>query len=192
MTTVLLFLGILGFLVIVHELGHFTVAKLRGVQVLEFGLGYPPRVFGFKYGDTTYTLNLLPLGGFVRMLGEDTAPDPNDPRAFTNKGPFTRLAILVAGAAMNAIVPVFLLTIVLMLPQDVTVTDVVVTNVVPNAPAERAGVQPGDVVRVVDGRQIDNSTVLQQAIQLRLGAESTWEVEQAGVLRQVRLVPRVA
>jgi regulator of sigma E protease len=191
MTTILIFLGVLGFLVIVHELGHLTVAKLRGVQVLEFGLGYPPRLFGFRYRDTDYTLNLLPLGGFVRMLGEDNAEDPDDPRAFVNKGPFTRLAILAAGATMNAILPVFLLTIALLIPQDIVVTDVVVTKVAPNAPAEQAGIQPGDVIREVDGRKIDNSTVLQQAIQVRLGAESTWLVERDTAQRQVRLVPQI-
>ncbi len=191
MTTILIFVAVLGFLVIVHELGHFTVAKLRGVQVLEFGLGIPPRLFGFKYGDTTYTVNLLPLGGFVRMLGEDEAEDPNDPRAFMNKGPFTRLAILAAGATMNAILPIFLLTVVLLIPQDVVVTDVVVTSVVPNTPAEQAGIQPGDVIRVVDGREIDNSTVLQQAIQVRLGAESSWELDRNGAPTMVTLVPRV-
>ena len=192
MTTVLIFLGILGFLVTAHELGHFTVAKLRGVRVLEFGLGLPPRVFGFTRGDTTYTLNLLPIGGFVRMQGEEDTDDPDDPRAFVNKGPFTRLAILAAGAGVNAVLPIFLLTIVLMLPQDVTVADVVVTQVVADGPAPDAGVRAGDIIRRVDGRDIDSSPVLQQAIHLRLGADSTWVVERQGALTQLTLEPRVA
>lgn len=192
MSTVLIFLGILGFLVVAHELGHFTVAKLRGVKVLEFGVGYPPRLLSFTRGDTTYTLNALPLGGFVRMQGEDDTDDPTDQRSFVNKGPFTRLAILVAGAGVNAVLPVFLLTIVLMLPQDVTVADVVVTEVVAGGPAAGAGVQPGDVIRTVDGRDIDSSPVLQQAIHLRLGASSTWVIERQGGLSQVTLEPRVA
>ena len=192
MTSVLIFIAILGFLVTAHELGHFTVAKLRGVRVLEFGLGLPPRVFGFTRGDTTYTLNLLPIGGFVRMQGEEESDDPNDPRAFVNKGPFTRLAILAAGAGVNAILPIFLLTIVLMLPQDVTVADVVVTEVVADGPAASAGVLPGDVIRRVDGRGIDSSPVLQKAIQLRLGADSTWVVERQGALTQLTLEPRIA
>ena len=70
--------GILVVLVVIHELGHFVTAKLFGVKVLEFGIGYPPRVFGIKRGETEYTINLLPLGGFVRLLGEE---DPSDPRS---------------------------------------------------------------------------------------------------------------
>ena len=81
--TILLFLAVLGLLVIVHELGHFAAARLARVHVLEFGVGLPPRVFGFTRGGTTYSLNLLPLGGFVRMLGEE---DPTAPASFAGSG----------------------------------------------------------------------------------------------------------
>ena len=78
LVTVGAFGGILLFLVVMHELGHFTVAKLVGVRVLEFGVGLPPKAWGIKRGETEYTVNWLPLGGFVRMLGEE---DPDDPRS---------------------------------------------------------------------------------------------------------------
>ena len=153
--TVLLFLAVLGLLVIVHELGHFTAAKLARVQVLEFGVGLPPRVFGFTWGGTTYSLNLLPLGGFVRMLGEE---DPTAPASFAGKRAWQRLVILGAGSTMNAVLPVLLLTVVFMTPQPVLVTDVTVLSVAPGSPAERAGSEPGDLVRTADGKRIANSS----------------------------------
>ncbi len=184
MTTILIFIVVLGVLVVAHELGHFTVAKLSKVKVLEFGVGYPPRIFGFTRGDTTYSLNLLPLGGFVRMLGEE---DPDGPESFASKSAWRRLAVLGAGPAMNALLPVVLLTIVFMLPQPVRVTDAAVLEVAPGSPAEAAGVRAGDIVRTADGRQIDNSADLQTAIQLRLGADMTWVVERQGRLVELRI-----
>ncbi len=177
--TILLFLAVLGLLVIVHELGHFGAAKLARVQVLEFGVGLPPRVFGFTRGGTTYSLNLLPLGGFVRMLGEE---DPTAPASFAGKSAWQRLVILGAGSAMNAVLPVLLLTVVFMTPQPVPVTDVTVLNVEPDSPAEQAGVEAGDIVREADGRRIVNSSDLLIAINRRLGADTAWTVERRGRL----------
>ncbi len=182
--TILVFIVVLGVLVIAHELGHFTVAKLSKVKVLEFGVGYPPRIFGFTRGDTTYSLNLLPLGGFVRMLGEE---DPDGPESFASKSAWRRLAVLGAGSAMNALLPVVLLTIVFMLPQPVRVTDAAVLEVAPGSPAEAAGVLAGDIVRTADGRQIDNSADLQTAIHLRLGADMVWTVQRQGRLVELRI-----
>lgn len=182
--TILLFLAILGLLVVAHELGHFTVAKLARVRVLEFGIGMPPRVFGFTRGGTTYSLNLLPLGGFVRMLGEE---DPTAPESFAGKSAWQRLVILGAGSAMNAVLPVLLLTFVFMTPQPVLVTDVTVLNVAPGSPAERAGVQVGDLVRTADGKRIANSSDLFTAIHRRLGADTEWTVERRGRLVALRI-----
>ncbi len=182
--TILIFIVVLGVLVIAHELGHFTVAKLSKVKVLEFGVGYPPRIFGITRGDTTYSLNLLPLGGFVRMLGEE---DPDGPESFASKSAWRRLAVLGAGPAMNALLPVVLLTIVFILPQPIRVTDAAVLEVAPGSPAEAAGVLAGDIVRTADGRQIDNSADLQAAIQLRLGADMVWIVERQGRLVELRI-----
>ncbi len=177
MSGILSFVVVLLFLVVVHELGHFTVAKLAKVRVLEFGVGFPPRVFSRQWGDTTYSLNLLPLGGFVRMVGEE---DPTDPASLARRSAPVRLAVLVAGSAMNAILPLLLFTIVFMLPQDAIVTRVAVLDVASDSPAERAGVQPGDVITRADGRRLDNSFDLQAAVQRRLGADTTWTVERQG------------
>ncbi|MBM3940571.1 MAG: RIP metalloprotease RseP [SAR202 cluster bacterium] len=185
--TILVFAAVLGFLVIAHELGHFTVAKLAKVRVLEFGIGYPPKVLGFKRGETAYTINLLPLGGFVRMEGEDGPAE--SPRSFTSKPPLTRLAILAAGASINAILPVFLLTAFFMIPRDVVRTDVTIVNVSPDSPAAAAGLLPGDVVVEADGREVDNSADLLANIQRRMNADATWVVRRDGALTAVVVRP---
>lgn len=182
--TILLFIAVLGFLVTMHELGHFTVAKLAKVRVLEFGIGLPPRIFGFTRGGTLYSLNLLPIGGFVRMLGEE---DPSAPDSFAAKPAWQRLAILAAGPAMNAILPVILLAGVFMLPQSVPVTDVAVTSVAPGSPAAQAGVLPGDLARSADGRRVRTSADLVTAINVRLGADTRWIVERDGRLVELHI-----
>src|SRR5439155_3499007 len=94
----LAFALILGFMVLIHEIGHFVTAKRAGIRVEEFGIDFPPRLFGWRRGETEYSLNLLPLGGFVRMTGEE---DPTDPRSFARAPKRWRVLVLVAGAAMN-------------------------------------------------------------------------------------------
>jgi regulator of sigma E protease len=172
--TGVVFIGMLLFLVVFHELGHFTVAKLSGIKVLEFGVGIPPKAFGIKRGETEYTVNWLPLGGFVKMLGEE---DPDDPRSFAAQNAWKRLAVLIAGPGMNAILPIVLLTIALMIPHNVTVTDVVAVYVVPDSPADQAGVQVGDIIQVAQGHEVFNSTSVQAAIETRLGADIDWIIQ---------------
>ena len=188
MVTILAFIAVLGVVVLVHELGHFTAAKLAGVRVLEFGVGFPPRLLGIRRGETLYSINALPFGGFVRMPGED---DPTEPGSVAGRSPLVRLIILVAGSAMNGLLPVVLFTIFFLLPRGVPVTDVVILGVADGSPAAQANVLPGDVVREIDGREVNNSADLRTGVQLRLGAESSWLVERGGRLTEVRLVPRV-
>ena len=184
MNGILSFVVILLVLVIVHELGHFTVAKLAKVKVLEFGVGFPPRVFSRQWGDTTYSLNLFPIGGFVRMVGEE---DPTDPASLAGRSAAVRLAVMAAGSAMNALLPLLLFTVVFMLPQDAIVTRVAVLEVAPGSPAEGAGVAPGDVITHADGRRLDNSFELQAAVQRRLGADTTWTVDRGGRTIEIRI-----
>ena len=184
MDTVLIFIAIILVLVVAHELGHFTVAKLSGISVLEFGVGLPPRLFAFEFGGTVYSVNLLPIGGFVRMLGEE---DPTHPTSFASKGALTRLAVLAAGPAVNAVLPILLLTFALTVPHSVPATDIVVLDVIDGSPAAEAGVQPGDFIREADGRALDNSADLVGAVHRRLGADISWVVERAGALVELRL-----
>jgi regulator of sigma E protease len=148
--TVVLFFGILGILVLVHEVGHFIVARLFRVRVLEFGIGFPPRAKVIRdVGETVYTLNWLPIGGFVKLEGED-GDEPDDPRSFAAQPLWKKLVILVAGVAMN-IVLAFAIFAGIALTGDPAI-GVYVPYVDPGSPAETAGVRVGDVIERVDGR----------------------------------------
>ena len=114
MMTLILFIIILSALVLIHEFGHYYVAKKTGVRVEEFGIGIPPRLFGKKIGETIYSVNLLPFGGFVRLSGEDGVDEDHleeaisDPENFLSKTPLQRAGIVVAGIVMNALLAVVL------------------------------------------------------------------------------------
>lgn len=185
---VVAFILILGLLIFVHELGHFVAARLAGIKVVEFGMGFPPRLFSFKRGETIYSLNAVPLGGFCKLLGEE---DPGKPGSFASKGAAARFGVLVAGPLMNAVLPIVLLSIAFMVPRQVVVGDVVVEQVAPNSPAAEAGIVPGDTVVSVDGESIKNSGELIYAIHLNLGEKASLVLRGAdGSERTVTLVPR--
>jgi regulator of sigma E protease len=158
MTTALLVIAILVFLIVVHELGHFVAAKLFKVKVEEFGIGYPPRAFliGIIKG-TEYTLNWLPFGGFVRLFGEHG--ETNTKGSFAGAPKYAQAAILIAGVAMNALAAWFLFAGALSsgVPRQITSREEIehaqlfVNTVVPGSPADAAGIRLGDeVTRISD------------------------------------------
>ncbi len=284
--TILPFIGILLGLVVLHELGHFVAAKLAGVRVEEFGIGLPPRIGkGWQFGETLYSFNWLPIGGFVRLTGEEasglliTAVDPDsrmsknfvpgdrilqvngkrvvtpdqfverflgtlgeekrvlafdhtepdgrktswsltltyeedpdrsdnpprnykttpemrkqfindkgeaeiggltvgiDPRSLGAKSRLTRIGILSAGAAVNAILPLFLFALGALIPDNIAAGPAVVTTTVEGAPAHQAGIRAGDRVVEVDGQEIRNALDLQRVIQLNLGEDLLFTIE---------------
>jgi regulator of sigma E protease len=150
LVTVVLFFAILGALVVIHELGHFVVAKLFRIRVLEFGVGFPPRAKILRdRGETVYTLNWLPIGGFVKLEGED-GDSAADPRSFSAQGLPRQLIVLVAGVAMNVVLAAAIFTGIA-LAGDPAV-GVYVPYVDPGSPAEMSGVRVGDVIERVDGQ----------------------------------------
>ena len=294
LTYVLPFIGILLALVVLHELGHFFAAKLAKVRVEEFGLGLPPRIAGIPWRGTLYSINWLPIGGFVRLTGEESAgivieridpehrsakalkpgdrithvngrriydpaqfaelflisldtprteirysrteddgrashwtytlslredapprePDPDDAgraeflrealesddpshrdRVFDlletalgvrvgidrhslgSKSRLTRIGILAAGAGVNAVIPIILFTIGALIPDDVAAGPVIVTSVVENAPADRAGILPGDRIVAVNGRAVRNTNELLRETQTNLGEDAVFAIE---------------
>jgi len=144
------FVILIGPLMFIHELGHFVVAKMAGIRVEEFGLGFPPRaVRVFKRGETEYTLNWLPLGAFVRMTGEE---DPEDPRSFAAQPKRWRLAVLAAGPLMNLLGGFVILTVAyLFFATQPTEFRYRINQVMADSPAEQIGLQPGDVILAVNG-----------------------------------------
>ncbi len=161
--SILIFVAVLVALIVVHEFGHFVVAKLSGMRVDEFGIGYPPRAWGFKKGETEYTLNWLPFGGFVKIYGEDMeeklpgAVSSPDSRAFSSRPRILQALVLLAGIAMNLLFAYVLITATLLMgtpralaPEEVstaTNVSVMVAGVLPGSPAEKAGLKAGDSIQ---------------------------------------------
>lgn len=160
-TTVILFLIVLSILVFVHEFGHFLVAKKTGIKVEEFGFGLPPRIFSIKRGETIYSVNALPIGGFVKLLGEDeaeTVSESQKDRAFFAKSKKVRVAALLSGVLMNFALAVFCFSIVYSKLGIPEVTEKVkVVAVLPDSPAEKAGLKEDDVIVTAAGRQIKSN-----------------------------------
>lgn len=188
LTTIGAFVGIIVVLIIAHEFGHFIAAKSFRVRVHEFGLGFPPRVFSTRRGETVYSLNAIPLGGFTKMAGEE---DPKVPRSLASKRIGTRILVLSAGSIMNIILPLLLFSIAFMLPHNLVIGKVVVEEVALNSPAARAGIEPGDTLLSFNQKPVHNTGDLQRYIQLNLGKESTIVVQHSdSTTESVQLVPR--
>ena len=184
---IIIFLLVLTVLVVIHEAGHLAVAKAAGVKVLEFGVGFPPRLWGFRRGETLYSVNAIPFGGFVKMVGEE---DPSEPRSLAGMRPRTRLLIMAAGPFMNVVLAVVLLTFLAMVPQDVAVGQIVVQEVEHGSPAQAADIQPGDVIVEANGQALDNHSDLIYLVNLKLGTRMTWMVDRGGQRFPVQVIPR--
>jgi len=154
--TYVLFILLLVVLIIVHEFGHFSIAKLFNIRVDEFGIFFPPRIFAWKYGETDYSLNWLPIGGFVRIFGENYDEGASDPRSFIQKPRYIQALVLVAGITFNILFAWLILSVGYMvgLPTaadhqgfgTVTNARAMVVEVLPNSPAQKAGLMAGDTV----------------------------------------------
>src|SRR3990167_1767373 len=162
--TVLIFLIILAVLILVHEFGHFIAAKKNGVLVEEFGIGFPPRLFGIKRGETLYSINLLPIGGFVKVYGEEYHEadrkkgqfEKLKKRGFVYKRPWQRALIIVAGIVGNFILAWVLISYLLTQGVPQKTSKVTIQQVMPDSPAEKVGLMPKDEIKrvVVDDKTI--------------------------------------
>ncbi len=156
--TILVFIAILSLLVLIHEFGHFLVAKKSNIKVEEFGFGLPPRIWGKKIGETLYSVNLLPIGGFVKLFGEDAEQLADSQRSFANKPLLTRMSVVVAGVVSNFLLSILLLTIALTIGVYIWTSQVSITQVTSNSPAMQAGLTKGDIIYSIDGKNVTNST----------------------------------
>lgn len=156
MLTIILFFFVLSILVLIHEFGHFIAAKRAGVYVEEFGLGLPPRVFGVKYGETLYSLNLLPFGGFVKVLGEEEhelsqkkIPEHLVTRTFAYKKPWQKSIIIASGVICNFLLGWLIISFLFTQGLPVPTTDVRVEQVVAGSPAANAGLKKNDIIKTI-------------------------------------------
>lgn len=165
--SILIFLIVLVVLILVHEFGHFIVAKLTGMRVDEFGIGFPPRLWSKKFGETEYSINALPFGGFVRIYGED-ATDTNvlrSERAFSARPKLAQALTLVAGITMNLLLAYVLITATLVMGTPRALTDdevataqnvqLMVSDVLPGSPADQAGLHVADAITKVGKSDTD-------------------------------------
>ncbi len=174
MLTLIIFLAVLSLLVFVHEFGHFIAARRLGVSVEEFGFGFPPRLFGWKRGETTYSVNWIPLGGFVRLKGE-SGEYVHHHNSFVGRAVWQRMIIVIAGVLMNFLLAAILFTIGFIhglphlaeeLPPNARVRDVrvAVGRVLEGSPAAGAHVEPGDVLVAIDGQRFVAAGAVQEYV----------------------------
>lgn len=186
--TIIAFIIILSVLVLVHEFGHFITAKSSGIVVEEFGLGFPPRIFGIKRGQTIYSLNAIPFGGFTKMLGEE---DPAYPGSFASKSRWVRFLVLIAGSLMNILLPIVLFTLSAIIPHNMVMEKVQITDIAPGSPAQIAGIESGDILLKINNRDMDNRGLVGYNIQLNLGKPVNLLLQKPeGTEKEVTVIPR--
>jgi regulator of sigma E protease len=201
-------------LIILHELGHFLVAKKFGVKVEEFGLGLPPKLFSKKIGETIFSLNLIPFGGFVRMFGEEE--NIKDPRSFTSKSIWQRALIVFAGVAAFWILAIILFSVIFGLGTRIIVGDdeygeriinpivqIPLKNplipaflpVVPDSPAYTVGLKPGDIIKQLRinnyALEIDKIRQVQEFTEKHRGKEIILTIQRDKEIFDVSLIPRI-
>lgn len=215
--TILIFLAVLSVLVFAHEFGHFWVARKLGVKAEEFGFGFPPRIAGFykteqgkwkivkgnkevnDAGDTIYSVNLIPLGGFVKIKGED-GTEQEDPDSFANKKIWKRASILSAGVIMNVVLAMVLFGFGFMigLPQavegvgdraQVSNEHIQVAQVLPDSPAEEADLKTGDVILGVNGEQFDRAGELEKFTRGKKGEELSYKIKRGDEVMTKEVTP---
>jgi len=186
--TIIIGLVTLSVILFAHELGHFITAKASGVKVEEFGLGFPPRLLSFKRGETRYSLNAIPFGGFNKLAGEE---DPGITRSLASKSTGIRLLVISAGSLMNILLAFLLFSLTFMVPHDVVSGQVVVMEVAPGSPAVAAGIESGDTVLSINDRPISNIAELSRYVQLNLGRDTTMVIRHGdSTTEEIQLVPR--
>jgi regulator of sigma E protease len=193
MTTAWSFLLVLSGIILVHEFGHFIVARGCGIRVLKFSLGFGPRVCGVVRGATDYCISLIPLGGFVKMLGEqpnETVPPEEVSRSFSHKPVWQRFFVVVAGPAFNFIFAwlIFLL-IFLVYGKPIILPDI--SEVQIGSPAEKAGVMPGDRIIAIDGRNIHKWEEVSEEIRANDGSTIVLTLQRGQSTISVDIIPKI-
>jgi regulator of sigma E protease len=180
---------ILGLLVFVHEAGHFLAARLSGVRILRFSLGFGPKVFGWKRGETEYCVSWIPLGGYVKMAGEQRAEQSHQPWEYLSKPVGTRAMIVFAGPLVNYLTAILSLWVVFMVGYPELLP--IVGQVVKNMPAQAAGLQEGDRIQAIDGRPIRTWEEMTEVIHAAPGRTTTFQITRQGSVQDLEITPQL-
>ncbi len=186
-----------GLLIFFHELGHFIVAKLVGVKVLKFSLGFGPKIFGKKIGETEYQLSAIPLGGYVKPLGEDLEEEISEediPRSFQVQHVWKRAAIVLAGPVFNLILAYLIFVVFLGLNLPVAIPDLdsittTIEDVMEGSPAQKAGLKRDDAVVSIDGNKVEDWNEMAKVFSKNPGKELNVKIERGDELISVLLTP---
>ena len=189
MLTILAAIFVFGVLVTVHEFGHFITAKMTGMRVDEFAIGFGPKIYQQKDGETLYSLRAIPLGGYNKIAGMDP-DDPVEPNAFNSKPIPARMLVILAGALMNFILPIILFSGIFMVEGRLQlVNEPVLGNVVNKMAAARAGLKAGDRIVTIDGKNIETWTDVVLNLRKAGTEEVTLTAERNGVLQTYKMTP---
>lgn len=197
MTTFWAAIFFIGLLIFFHELGHFILAKLIGVKVLKFSLGFGPRLISKKLGETDYIISVIPLGGYVKPLGEEIGEklkEEDKPRAFNSQPVWKRAAIILAGPFFNLILAYIIFVIFLSIKLPVAIPDLdsitaVIEDVVENSPAMKAGLKKGDIIVSINGTSVNDWGEMADIFSKNPGKELNLEVKRGDDLIAIRVTP---
>lgn len=189
LSTLIATIFVFGLLIFFHELGHFLTAKLVGMRVEEFAIGFGPKLLSRKYGETVYSLRIIPLGGFNKISGMD--PDEEqDERSFNSKPIWARMLVIVAGSTMNFILPVILFFFVFIgAGIDTPSNSPIIGNIFPDKPAAQAGLQPGDRIISVNETDINSWRDFVNVVQTNAGNQLMIRYETNGTVKNTSVTP---
>ena len=181
---------VFGLLVFVHELGHFITAKLTGMRVDEFAIGFGPKLVSFKHGETAYSIRAVPLGGFNDIAGMDPEDKDAGDRGYSAKPVLSRMIVIIAGSAMNLILPIFLFFGIYFFSGVATPsTEPVLGKVIEGEAADKAGLQDGDRIIAIDGKPVETWTDLLAAIRDKGGETLSFRVARGGEEVEAQVTP---
>lgn len=193
MITLISFVVLLGVLIFVHELGHFIAARISGVGVLKFSLGFGPKIIGWKYGETEYVISWIPLGGYVKLLGEsenEKLPPEEEKRSFANQAPWRKILIIFAGPFFNFLLAITIFIIIFM--YGVPSLTAEIGNIQKGSAAEEAGLLVADRIISIDGKNINNWDEIRTTINRGKGKTAIIVVERNNMKIQLTVQPRLA
>ena len=182
---------VLGILIFFHEFGHFLVAKLSGVGVLKFSLGFGRKIVGWKFGETEYMISVFPLGGYVKMVGEEPEGEELSPedkkRSFSEQPIYKRAAIVFAGPLFNILLAILLCYLLFVTGFPTAISKVI--DVAPGSPAQAAGFMPGDIIEKVDGKDMDIWEMVSDYVEAHPGKKVDFVVRRGRAISRMEAVP---